>query len=538
MIIRLFACLFLLGTGLCGADVAARNVVTSEQPQSVSVTVYRDPERGFDDPINRGDVYGYALITEQRVMELPVGEVELRFEGVAGGIVPQSAIVTGLPGGILEKNHDAALLSPGALLNGHLGKYVSLRRTSGANGKTITQRAKIRTGAGGGMVVETAEGLEALQCTGLNETLIYEALPEGLSDKPTLSVRSRLSRPITATVTLSYLAYGFDWQTNYVANISEDGKNMNLFAWITLINDDETSFVDAQTQAVAGEVNRTNADEAGDILDNISAPQIALRCWPAKTTSDIPFQTGRRASRLNRFATAFEADEEVIVTAQRRQKSLQAIPLAITVASTAELENLGDLKLYRIPVPVTVAANAQKQVAMFQKKNVKYEKLYKARPNLWEPVEGRSLRKLFRFRNEEKDGLGIPLPSGNMIFFQKYQDNRILLGQGYTDDKAIAEKVDVGTSDSGLLYYSVRLLNETEVEAAESDANIAYNYELMVHNAANRSARVEIEFLTTGTTRLKKTSKRLRTIDQEKLWRIKVPANSERKITYTLVRQR
>ena len=63
-------------------------------------------------------------------MTLPAGETELRFEGVAGGIVPQSAIVTGLPDGIVERNRDAYLLSPESLLDRSLGRRVHLRRTS------------------------------------------------------------------------------------------------------------------------------------------------------------------------------------------------------------------------------------------------------------------------------------------------------------------------------------------------------------------------------------------------------------------------
>ena len=81
-------------------------------------------------------------------------------------------------------------------------------------------------------------------------------MPPGLSARPTLSVRARSGRAVTATVTLSYLASGFDWQADYVATLSEDGSRIDLFAWLTLASTDETSFVDADTQAVAGRLNR------------------------------------------------------------------------------------------------------------------------------------------------------------------------------------------------------------------------------------------------------------------------------------------
>ena len=96
---------------------------------------------------NLGWLNGYALISETRRVTLPAGETELRFEGVAGGIVPQSAIVTGLPEGVIERNRDAYLLSPATLLDRSLGQRVHLRRTSRATGAVREQEAIVRTGA-------------------------------------------------------------------------------------------------------------------------------------------------------------------------------------------------------------------------------------------------------------------------------------------------------------------------------------------------------------------------------------------------------
>ena len=61
----------------------------------------------------------------------------------------------------------------------------------------------------------------------------------------------------------------------------------------------------------------------------------------------------------------YEAADAIVVTAQRRAAPLMASPVA--VAAIAKLEDLGDLKLYRVPIRVTVAANAQKQVALLVK---------------------------------------------------------------------------------------------------------------------------------------------------------------------------
>src|SRR6185295_11577049 len=129
--------------------------------------------------------------------------------GVAGGILPQSAIVSGFPEGIVERNRDAYLLSPGTLLDRSLGRRVHIRRTSPDTGKVREEEALIRSGADGAVILQTPAGTEALRCTGLPETLVYDRVPPGLSAKPTLSVRARSSQPVAATVTLSYLSDGF-----------------------------------------------------------------------------------------------------------------------------------------------------------------------------------------------------------------------------------------------------------------------------------------------------------------------------------------
>ena len=154
---------------------AAPPVVLSAAPDAVAVTLYRDPSRG-DGAINRDDPTAFALIAETRTVTLPPGEVVVRFEGVAGGIVPQSAILFGTPP--RERNRDAALLSQKGLVDGFTGQSVILRRTDKATGKVTEERATIRSAADR-LIMTTPRGVEAVYCTGLNQTLIYPGTPAG-----------------------------------------------------------------------------------------------------------------------------------------------------------------------------------------------------------------------------------------------------------------------------------------------------------------------------------------------------------------------
>ncbi|AMO71118.1 DUF4139 domain-containing protein [Sphingorhabdus sp. M41] len=499
-----------------------RQIVTSDAPSSVSVTVYRNPDRKADDGMDLNYLGGYALITEQRTVSLPAGEIDLRFEGVAGGIIPQSAIVTGLPDGVIEKNRDAALLSPSALLNGYLGRGVTIRRTSAATGETREYEAQIRTDASGGMVVQTGEGFEALQCTGLNETIVYPSIPQGLSAKPTLSVKSLVATPARATVTLSYLASGFDWQANYVAEIADDGRTMNLFAWVTLANGDETSFLDAQTQTVAGSPNKEDDDTAA----GFAGGEISLRCWPQDTTSDVAVQQFDRARSEARYmgkampapmmAMADESDQMVMVTGSRMM---------------ARQEDLGDLKLYRIPLPVTFASQSQKQVAMFEKEAVSFEQVYQGEIWAGRAAGSRPLETMLRFKNDEQNQLGLPLPAGNLVAFKTVQGARLLLGEGNVGDKAIGEEAEIVISESPLVRYEVEQLDAEDIENRSR-----LRFRLKISNASDLPAMVEIAIDADDDEKLGKPSSRLSRKNGMALWRVTVPAGSEKSLTYAVKR--
>ena len=67
---------------LAASPAAAQPAVTSSAPDSVSVSVFRDPRRDEGGEISPGWLNGFALISEKRTVDLPAGEAAIRFEGV------------------------------------------------------------------------------------------------------------------------------------------------------------------------------------------------------------------------------------------------------------------------------------------------------------------------------------------------------------------------------------------------------------------------------------------------------------------------
>ena len=500
---RLLTTLIALGFA---AQAGAQAIVTSPAPDRAAVTVYRDPDRGLQ-PLNLQWLGGYALVSETRRVTLPPGESELRFEGVTSGIVPQSAIVTGLGEAVLEKNRDARLLSPGALLDASLGERLTLRRTSRATGQVRTQDAIVRATADG-IVLQTAEGFEALRCTGLSETLLAPAVPAGLSAKPTLSVRVRSPRAIEREVTLSYITNNFDWQADYVADLSPDGRTLSLFAWLTLANGDDTGLANANTNAVAGRLNRERVH-----VPPGEAKPIMLNCWPSGTTSDIPVEV-----------MALSQLSEAIVVTGSRIAAPPPPPPPPPMAERggdmmAEEERLGDVRLYRIPISVTVAARSQKQVALLKQPAVRVESLLRLRIH-GGPID-QPLERVLVTRNRPAEGLGLPLPAGKVALFGTRQGRRVLLGEGSIDDHTIGEKVEI------------RAATATGVRARQTvfGSEDGGGFLLALSNDLPQPQTVEIELpLNAKAVGGGKLVKR----DGWMLWRVRVPANGTAQLRYRL----
>jgi hypothetical protein len=494
---------------------AAQPVVTSAAPDKLEVTVYRNPDRGPEELMRLDWLNGFALISERRRVQVPAGESVIRFEGVAGGIVPQSAIITGFPNGTVERNRDAYLLSPATLLDRSLGQRVHLRRTS-PTGVVREQEAVVRSGAEGAVVLETEDGIEALRCTGLSETLVYDQIPPGLSARPTLSVRTRAIAPVEAEVTLSYLATGFDWQANYIAELSDDGRRMKLFAWLTLGSTDETSFPNADTQAVAGRLNYTRAEAP----ESEGGP-LQLRCWPSATTSDVPLD------QLDQ-----DSSDEIIVTGSRvrratgalRGESLASVAAAPEEAMQAVQEELGDLKLYRIPEPVTVAANSQKQVALLIQPDVQVQSVFRARLGAAGDGELRRAHCFIVTRNRRQEGLGLPLPAGGLVLFTQRAGRPFLAGQGRLDDRAIDEDVEIDFGESP--GVSVRIAQV----GAGGDGRWT-DYVLTVSSDQPRPIRFEAELAQPDNARLIPRG-RLTERDGLRVWAATVPANGTATFRY------
>ena len=504
----------------------------------VSVTIYRAPYRGgasFD----LDELAGFALVTETRRISIPAGASRLRFEGVAEGIQPATAIISGLPSGLLEKNHDSKILSPAELVAATIGKNVWLVRTDPKTGQANKVAGSIRSDVEG-VVFQSAAGVEALRCSGLPEAFQFESTLEGAAT-PTLSALVRSPAATTATVRLSYLAEGFDWMANYVATVAPDGKTMDLGAWVTLANSNARSFPEAHTQVVAGRLNR----ESEQVEPVDEGAEIVAKCWPRGSTSDTPEVPNIvPASPLMSGWDMVAARAYKAANAPMAMSALQEIAVA---GVRVQQEQLGDLKLYRVPDRTSVASRQIKQVRLLDRKDIPIDLFYRADLAADEALNDRPLSKVLRTRNDKAHHLDLPLPSGQVATFYERDGVPLLVHEAPLRDITLDEEVEIEAGEAP----DVRVTSVIEGRRVDSatmkklplipgavhmrSREVDVTNRVDITNARNQPALVELRLSLEGGTQLVRADHAPFVHNGQQTFRLTIPAQGSASVHYQTV---
>ena len=82
--------------------------------------------------------------------------------------------------------------------------------------------------------------------------------------------------------------------------------------------------------------------------------------------------------------------------------------MVVTGAKRAEQEDLGDLKLYRVPDRTTVASRQAKQVRFLDQTAVPVTKIHEASYTANNQNDYRPMEVVLRTTNDKKNNLGVP----------------------------------------------------------------------------------------------------------------------------------
>ncbi|MES2823997.1 MAG: hypothetical protein V4732_10385 [Pseudomonadota bacterium] len=506
--------------------------IISAAPDQSALTIYRATEAGsFDLSDPEATAEGLALVTETREINLPAGDSTITFVGVAQTIVPQSARIESLQGDISEINFDYRLISPGDIIADSIGQKVKVIRTQTKTGK-ITEVDAILVSGPDGILLNINGHLEALDCSGENEKIIFAQIPENLKEKPQLSVQVKAASAGIRKIKLSYLATGFDWVTHYVARINPDNKTLNLTAWLTLVNQQTTSFLHAPVELVAGNISR---DEDTEAVETVTASKTKA-CWYNRSAIAINI--------LQHFVPPPSFDfvpegalEEIVLTGMRQ--------------SIAEASELGEYKLYKLPTATDLNAHQIKQVRMLEEKNISFERLYELEFNEEDFAENYdkesaddsavshvvSATTIIRLENKKSNGLGKALPSGDFTVFEKplEKEPTIFIGEDSIKDTPVATPFDIALGVAEDIDIQPNVMREYSKKRGDDKLELA-DIQFIVTNHKAEPIAFELKpaiHLYEGT-RILKESKKHFMKDGVPVWRLQIPAGKQSILRYTI----
>jgi hypothetical protein len=347
-------------TPAAGTDAGQDQTTTLNDQSEVSVTVYNSD---------------LALVRDVRNLQLTRGTGNLRFMDIAATINPATVHFRSLTEpsrvSVLEQNYEYDLLDPEKLLRKYVGREVTLMRNRTENGSTRQEEVKATLlSYNNGPVWKIGNEI----VTGLGADHIrFPELPDTLYSRPTLIWTVQNDGAARHRVEASYLAKSLSWAADYVFTVGRDDKLADLNGWVTLTNNSGTAFRNTRLQLVAGDLNRVRQqfNRMADMA--VPSPAAAAResAMSQEAFSDYHLYTMGRKTSIN--------------NAQTKQVSL--------------LEGTG------VPVLKRYVVEGQNYY-------------YRNQMHPGSPLKD-SVQVFYQFKNEEKGGLGMPMPAGILRVYQQ-----------------------------------------------------------------------------------------------------------------------
>jgi hypothetical protein len=386
-----------------------------------------------------------SLVRDVRQLNLASGESRLRFMDIAASINPATvhfrSMIDPAKLSVVEQNYEYDLLDPNKLLQKFVGREVTLVRPKLSSGTTEYDEVKATLLSLNGAPVWKI-GNEIV--TGLSyESIRFPELPENLYERPTLLWTLQNSGARRQRVEASYLTGNLSWSADYVLNVGKDEAAGDLDGWVTLVNHSGTGFKNAQLQLVAGDIHRVVAQYG----DEIKAMGAMARSAPAPA----PFQQ--------------EAFAEYHLYSLSRRTSI----------FDQESKQISLLNASHFPLQKMYVVNGQSYY-------------YRSAAQPGAPVKD-PVQVFYKFKNEDKAGLGMPLPSGTVRVYQA--DSRggsLFVGEDHIDHTPKDETISLHIGNA---FDIVAERKQTDFKKL-SDRLYEFEYEITVRNHKDTSITVEV----------------------------------------------
>jgi hypothetical protein len=290
----------------------------------------------------------------------------------------------------------------------------------------------------------------------------------------------------------AYQTRGMSWSADYVGRLSADGEAMDVECWATLTNHTGVDYPDAKITLVAGSPNRATS-------------------WASRG------QFGAAGG-----AAGIDSDFAAKGT----------VPMAQPTA-------VGELYAYKVPSVASVGQEQMNRVKMISSTRVPIQKDYSIRINdagAYYSYSGQNPQRqnanlAISLVNEEKSGLGMPLPAGAVrVYDATSSDSTAFVGAAYLGDTPKNQHVDLTLSKVFDVYSDSRTLKVARVDKHTT----RHTFEVVIHNEKKAGVDVRVVQSMYGKKHLVTESANGKQIDsQTRQWTIQVDAGGQKTLTWT-----
>ncbi len=435
---------------------------------------------------------GLALVRDPRTLTLQEGLNQVAISDVAAQIDPTSVHFRSLtdPAGttVLEQNFEYDLVGSSRLLEKYIDQPIEVVMQDGS-----TYTGRLLSGAGDLILQGEDGGVTVLQRDQIR-TFSFPALPEGLITRPTLVWLVDASTAGTHDVEITYLTRGISWRADYVILLAADETRMDLNGWVTLDNRSGATYKDARLKLVAGDVN-------------------------------VVEQFQRAVKREVAMARPAEAPQ-------------------------VEARPFFEYHLYEVKRPVTVRDNQTKQIEFVQGTDIPVQKVfvYESSPGgyyrpsqpITDPGFGTygdtKVAVMLEFTTGPESNLDSELPRGIVRVYKADVDGApLLVGEDTIDHTPKGEQVRLRLGNA---FDIVGERRQTDFKKL-GDRALQESFEITLRNHKSEDVEVQViehlqrwsewEIVEASPAEYVK-------LDAQTIrWSVAIPANGERKVTYTVL---
>ena len=385
----------------------------------------------------------FALIKDQRELELKKGVNKIEFKEVASLIEPTSVHFISLTAPescfILEQNYEYDLMSSDKLLSKYIYKNITI----------VTKDAKTYQGVlssfdGNNIVISGQDGLSMIVRPNNINQITFDKTPEGLITKPTLVWEIENNKEGKHLTELSYLTGGIGWLAEYVTVLDKDDKKVSLDGWVSINNTSGASYKNAKLKLIAGDVKRAQPE-------------------------------------INGLAFAGAVREESKAAPQFQEKAFF------------------EYHMYTLQRKATLKDNQTKQISLLSANNIPVEKLF-----VYDPVDyygwnwyyyddnqttkEQKVKVKIEFTNSKQNNLGMPLPKGKIKVYKKDDDGSLqFVGEDMIDHTPKDEMVRLYLGDA----FDV-VGERKRVNYRESDHWAEETFEISLRNHKESDIKVNV----------------------------------------------